>query len=355
MFSWGLKMKLNGILLQIFLAVLTLISCLVIGELSIRAVQYFRHNISPLTFSTIPPTLAFDRTLGWKVVANQHRTLTDGDRTVLYSTGPHGFRLYGNTNSTNTKIMIVGDSFTDAIQVSDDQTYYANLKKIFSEQMSSPPEIFAYGAIGYGTLQEVMIVERYIEQIAPDILILQVCSNDFINNSFELESASYYNNNHMLRPYLGSDGSIAMQLPQMVYAASYSRFLQWLIIRSNNFVVVNKLARGVEEDIEHQPAHPAFLRAVALTDRLLERLRSVVPAATKIYAFNVDNLQPYSGTFEKLFARHGIIYIEGVPEAITDAFRKGDAVYASDGAHWAPPGHRIAAEVLANGLRLILG
>jgi hypothetical protein len=250
--------------------------------------------------------------------------------------------------------MIVGDSITEAIQVSDDQTYYANLKKIFSEKMSSPPEIFAYGAAGYGTLQEVMIVERYIEQIAPDILILQVSSNDFINNSFELESASYENNNHMLRPYLGSDGSITMQLPQMVYAASYSRFLQWLIIRYNILVVVNKLAHGVEEDIGHQPNHPAFLRAITLTDRLLERLRSVVPPATKVYAFKVDNSQPYSGAFEKLFARHGIIYIEGVPEAITDASRKGEAVYASDGAHWAAPGHRIAAEVLANGLHSIL-
>lgn len=90
------------------------------------------------------------------------------------------------------------------------------------------------------------------------------------------------------------------------------------------------------------------MRAVALTDRLLGRLRSAVPAATKIYAFQVDHVH---GEFEKLSARHGIIYIEGVAEAVTDASRNGKTVYQADGAHWASTGHTIVAEVLANRLR----
>ena len=98
-----------------------------------------------------------------------------------------------------------------------------------------------------GTLQEVMIVERHIREIMPDILILQVCQNDFINNSFELESKSYFNNNNLLRPYLGSDGTITMQIAQppfrraVLWAASYSRFLLWVITRFDNWMAVNKL------------------------------------------------------------------------------------------------------------------
>jgi hypothetical protein len=84
---------------------------------------------------------------------------------------------------------------------------------------------------------------------------------------------------------------------------------------------------------------------------LLERLRWAVPAATKIYAFQVDHVQPFSGEFDKFFARHGFISIEGVPEALTEAFQKGEAVYQADAAHWTSTGHAIAAEILANRLR----
>jgi hypothetical protein len=100
-----------------------------------------------------------------------------------------------------------------------------------------------------------------------------------------------------------------------------------VITRFDIWIAVNKLVHTVEDDIRDQP-HPGFMRAVALTDRLLERLRSAVPAATKIYAFQVDY---FSGEFPKLFARHGIIYIEGVAEAVTDASRKGEVVYEGTG------------------------
>jgi hypothetical protein len=128
-----------------------------------------------------------------------------------------------------------------------------------------------------------------------------------------------------------------------------------VIFRFDNFIAVNKLAHTVEDDIRDQgPAHPGFMRAVALTDRLLERLRSAVPAATTIYAFQADNsqpfnTQPFSHEFERLFARHGIIYIEGVAEAVTDAAQNGQVVYAWD-EHWSSAGHTIVADVIANRL-----
>src|SRR5262245_11196074 len=93
------------------------------------------------------------------------------------------------------------------------------------------------------------------------------------------------------------------------------------------------------------------MRAVALTDQLLKRLRSAVPAVTKIYAFQADNSQPFSGEFEKLFPRHGIVYIEGVAEAVTEALQKGEVVHTRGGEHWTSAGHMIVAEVLANRLR----
>jgi hypothetical protein len=65
--------------------------------------------------------------------------------------------------------------------------------------------IFAYGGGGYGTLQEYMILDRYVDKINPDMVLWQFCANDLIINSHELESASFSNNNQMKRPYYEND------------------------------------------------------------------------------------------------------------------------------------------------------
>ena len=84
-------------------------------------------------------------------------------------------------------------------------------------------EVFAYGGSGYGTLQESLVVDHYLPIVRPDLVLLQVSYNDFINNSFELERASYYNNNFLLRPYLEGD-RIRRRFPSRLGgAAGYSR------------------------------------------------------------------------------------------------------------------------------------
>lgn len=76
-----------------------------------------------------------------------------------------------------------------------------------------------------------------------------------------------------------------------------------------------------------------------------------MPAATKTYAFNVDLDEPFYNKFVTLFERHGIQHIDGVANAVSSAFERGEAVYAADGAHWSAAGHRISAGVLGDRLR----
>jgi alkylation response protein AidB-like acyl-CoA dehydrogenase len=50
-----------------------------------------------------------------------------------------------------------------------------------------------YGGHGYGTLQEYLVIDKYIDEIKPDLILLQVCSNDFTNNlENEAKSSSNY-------------------------------------------------------------------------------------------------------------------------------------------------------------------
>ena len=104
---------------------------------------------------------------------------------VRRSQKQYGFRKFGDPSSTKLKMLVIGDSFTHATAVSDDRTYHALLSKILDV------EVFAYGAGGYGTLQEY----RYVDLIKPNIVLWQFCINDFINNDNELELLSWVNNN----------------------------------------------------------------------------------------------------------------------------------------------------------------
>ena len=127
---------------------------------------------------------------------------------VRYSTVQGGFRLFGDPNSAKLKVLAVGDSFTEAVMVSDGEAYYHHLA-------AARPDIefFAIGAAGYGTLQEYMLLDQVIDRVKPDLVLLQMHPNDLINNSHAIESRSTTNNNQMTRPYW-EQGQVVQRFPE---------------------------------------------------------------------------------------------------------------------------------------------
>jgi hypothetical protein len=68
------------------------------------------------------------------------------------------------------------------------KTYYA----LLAEKLNNL-EVFAYGAGGYSTLQKYLILDEFIDRIRPQILLLQLCSNDFFDNDYDLEHSRWSN------------------------------------------------------------------------------------------------------------------------------------------------------------------
>jgi hypothetical protein len=264
---------------------------------------------------------------------------------AVVNTNSEGFRMFGDLHANpRKKILFIGDSYTHAHQVSNDKTYYGILAH------DLPMEVFAYGVDGYGTLQEYLVIDRYLDLIQPDILVLQYCSNDFINNAYELEVKSVANNNGMRRPYLTSDNEIVYALPKQYprirhFANASSRFMYSLFQRIDAL----KVSKGesVEARISKQgTAYPAFKQSVRITNQVLKLLRQRVPATTAIYAFGADDSQPYSQEFKHLALSNGIQFIEGVPQAVRKADKSRFAARAPDHFHWNELGHKIVAETL---------
>jgi hypothetical protein len=340
--------------LQALLMLLTVSALGALGEISIRAVHYFWDR-TPIDRS-MSHLVDQDEMLGWRVAPDKNETyrMTDatGTHLVRYKTGPHGFRLFGNPSTDETKVLIIGDSFTLAFDVSNDQTYYALMQRRLA-----PTQIFAYGAAGYGTLQEVLFIEEIINLVRPQILVLQVHSNDIINNSYELELASYINNNRHARPYLDDNGAITVRTPQsklgmaMTVLAYYSRLASWAVHRFDALMAVNAQTRTVENQIQATGFdHPGFQRALRLTERSLSRLRAELPATVKLYAFSADHREPFATAMGALLTQQGFTIIDGVADAIEAARHRGEPVFAVDGGHWSPAGHRIAAGIIGDKL-----
>ena len=76
------------------------------------------------------------RELGWVPKENYHHHFPDDHNNrdptpVAFRTNEYGFRHWGDLRSDKPRILFVGDSFTYAENVSDQQAYYASSQIIF--------------------------------------------------------------------------------------------------------------------------------------------------------------------------------------------------------------------------------
>ena len=311
---------------DILLFISSLILTLFVLEISLRVYHRFVNNI-PFGKST---ATFIDKELGWK-----------------------GKEVFGDTSSDKLKILILGDSFTYGWGLDQKDVYYHRLSR------NLDAEVFVYAGSGYGTLQEYLSLERYYDVVDPDVILLQVCHNDFINNLWELESESFTNNNGSIRPFYVNR--------QIKYY--YSRFPKsiaaFLWLHSRLFYAVsNRIHRlldhlaqqgflpSVEKVIERRGSdYKSFRKSIGVTDQIVKKLRERA-GQTPIIAFTVDDRQPYLEQFRKIFSKYKIEFIERVPKAIRQAESQEAMVRIEDQAHWNKIGHRICAEVLTEKLQL---
>ncbi|MBU2063516.1 MAG: SGNH/GDSL hydrolase family protein [Candidatus Omnitrophica bacterium] len=275
--------------------------------------------------------------LGWANESNFYdKGIVKGYGEVEISITKFGFRVFGDTDTTKTKIFVIGDSYTLARMVSDGSTYYDYLKK-----NSENVEMFAYATGGYGSLQEYMIIDKYYDLIRPDMILWQFCGNDFIDNEPELEAVSVYND-FMVRPYY-IDNKI--QYLFSVRAAKWkcelirrSYLLKFLQIKLNVL-----MARPGKNFILTE--HPAFQKSIVTTSKILGLLRKRV-GNIPIILFSTDTA--YADIIADICATHNIHFIRGVPEAIERAKNGGTMVDGTpyDVYHWNAAGHAIVGRAI---------
>jgi len=284
----------------------------------------------------------FQEYLGWETAANLSKTNdVKGYGEITYSTGKYGFRRFGDPETDKIKLFVIGDSFTAGNTVSDGEMYYDYL-----QHNEDKIEVFAYGGGGYGTLQEFMILDRYFDEIRPDVVLWQFCSNDFINNSYELECGSLFNNNHMTRPYLRND-HIEWLFPEQYGGWVDSLIQSSYLLRICNIrlnIIAAEKRGSIERDLS--PENPQFENAAKTTSSILGLARERIGSVPMV-SFSVDEPNWVGQTFRDICEKHSIDFIEDVPRAIARAKQSGLVVDGQPyNTHWNGKGHAIAGEII---------
>lgn len=284
--------------------------------------------------------------------------------------GWQGRKVFGDLKTDRYKIFVVGDSFTDCIYLGAENMYFSVLKE------HSNVEVFAYGGGGYGTLQEYMVIDRYFDEIKPDLVVLQVTPNDFINNSWELEKRSFFNNNFRIRPY-DINGEIVYRFPKdfgrlKIFLARHSRllfFLQYRIERFFSLLVDKGLISSVEERIDQKGLDFHLYRdSVSVTESLIKKMKARI-GEIPIVAFPVwGNVEgkakeekekmplvafPFSAAkeWQRIFKENEIGYLSDIPDVIRKEEMKGRKLRMPDSNHWNKAGHEICGVALAKSLK----
>jgi hypothetical protein len=327
--------------------IIVFLAAIVGSELIFRGYRLVRAARGDISVSI----MEVDEELGWLptpgyVFYGNKRDASGQPKSVNSIIDAERFQAFGDVMSDRPRILVVGDSFTQAVGVPRERTYYALLGKMF------PAEIFTYGTSGYSTLQEIMIAERYVTTINPSILLLQFHFADFYNNSLELETLSWRYNAGLRRPYLRLDGRIEYALPRRLasvreFIINRSRVTYFLWNQWDSFWA--RQGDPIQSEIEQETSYvEAYRDAVKITGQLFRRLREGVGRQTRVIVFITDNREPYYDDFRLLIRESGLESIEEVPQAFAEAGAERAAVFSADGIHWGIDGHHIAATAIAS-------
>jgi lysophospholipase L1-like esterase len=348
-------------LIRAGLLILSLLLVLLSCELAIRIYQYARYQI-PIIGNTLNQSAAeklhpiarlpniLDQRLGWRGTPNyryQGQELNPDGSTyaLVVSKNSMGFRAFGAVSTSKPKIFVLGDSFTEALQVSDNEPYYAIVGKVLN------CEIFAAGSNGYGSLQEYMLLDQFIDQIHPDLILWQFCYNDFMDNSYNLGLQWKAGSLSLERPFW-QNGKIVYRVPRpfpwlYIVANRWSRFLPLLTTRLDRL-----LAPPPGEDLllkailQQGDKHPGFAEAVIITDQIMNKVADRAGPTPVVVFESGTTASPFYPAVQKIATRHGMFFVKNLPGVLDLEEQKGRRLYSRDKIHWNQEGHRLVAETL---------
>ena len=220
-------------------------------ELGVRAAG-LDYNLSP--------NWKFHPVLGWSQVPNGTYDVVMQGRPLHVSFNSLGFRDREHQRAKRPgvkRIVVIGDSFSEAVQVNVEETFHRKLEELLNEKGSTEWEVINIGVGDFGTAQEYVALMEYGLAFDPDVVIHQIFPlNDICNNSLALYGLCRSHNDRYRPYFVEAGGELRQTYGQPIrtwlrrHAVSYSTLEYWLL----------KLA-GTDPQSPDDPGRPRRLRA----------------------------------------------------------------------------------------------
>lgn len=303
------------------------------------------------------------------------------------------------------RLVVLGDSFIEALQVDYGDSLCGQLAAGLTAAdlgYSGPPrqaiEVVNAGVSGYGTAQQLLLLEHYVLPLQPDVVLLAIYpENDIRNNHPLLEDdprLPYYSLDdrgelHVDTSFRASQGYVVASSRYERWKAAWinaSRVLQLLHharqqwsapqTQASAGTIFEQLCAAVDEAayVYAPPQNPTTNAAWQVTQRLVAEIGNRCRAAgVRLIVFSVSTsaqVYPDPGLRQRLAqacavddwfyaeqrlgdfcARSAIEFVPLASQLQARADRTGEFLHGFRNTqlglgHWSPAGHRAAAEVL---------
>lgn len=290
------------------------------------------------------------------------------------------------------RVLLLGDSFVEAVQVAAEHTAAVQLERLLNADGRGPAEVINAGVGGYGTGQELLLLEQEGAKYQPDVVVLVFYTgNDVANNNYRLElvrgdlslaTKAYWDADEQGRltrmdppPFVPASGPLAwLRARSVFYNVVETGVVTKYSLRSPRDPVdaVEELRQPVRGIYDTQP-DGEWLRAWRTTEALLALVRDrtremgvplVLVCAPELRAIDPElwrreaastrassgRLQPDAPNrrLEEIAARLDVPYVDLLPALKEGAGR--EPVYYENDRHWSAAGHRVVAQEIARQL-----
>jgi len=291
-----------------------------------------------------------DKELGWVLRENNNVNITQqtlgGVKYLVkfQSSSKKGFREYGELNTKNKKLLVIGDSYTGGAYSSNEKMYYSIIKNNLHKKNINI-ELFVLGAGGYGTIQQMMMLKEHYNKIEPDIILHQVCVNDFFDNSKNLSKLSTSQNQYYRRPYW-NNGNI--EKVKGLWPSFY-RFLY------NNSFIFKKIDQiySYRLFLKHgrykkNPKKILFEESEQITKKTINEIKKLVGNNVLYFASNcVTTNKELTKKWIKIMKSINAIYISDASETILNMKNENIDVMHEDGGHLNDLGNKIYGDLIS--------
>lgn len=178
--------RFSNIAIGASLLVATLLLSLGIAELAVRLIMP-----QQLILVRSDVWQAVD-TLGWAKRPNLQTDINTGERTVGLTTDSLGLRIPAlgrpvELSATAVRVLLLGDSFMEALQVEYEQSLAGLLETHLSDSLGTPVEVWNTGVAGWGPSQYLLTARWLLSRVSFDHVIVAL----YVGNDAVLKRHDY--------------------------------------------------------------------------------------------------------------------------------------------------------------------